>query len=48
MKPQINHIAKKEQHPEPKKHPFPQKKKRVKPVAKRELPTDIQSGIRET
>lgn len=41
MKPQVNHIAKKEQHPESKKHPFPQKKKRIKPVSKREC--NIQS-----
>lgn len=36
MKPQVRHIAKKEQHPEFKKHPFQKKKKRVKPVSKRE------------
>lgn len=36
MKPQVHHTPKKVQGPEPKKHPFPKKKKRVKPVSKRE------------
>lgn len=44
MKPQISHSPKKVQGPQPKANHFPIKKKKVKPVAKRELLPNIQPG----
>lgn len=44
MKPEVQHIAKKQQGPQPKVNHFPKKKKKVKPVAKRELLPNIQPG----